>query len=279
MMTYSFNAFHRVDSDKELLDGLYEAGVRFDLICTDPPYNLNKDFGNRSDSLELDEFLQVNRTRIEKCARLLKPEGAIVWFAIHHFVGYLQVMMYEAGLHYRRMNIWRYENGFSRSMKAPRGEYEPFLWFSRDAKRWTFNADDVRVPYKSTERLKNPVYYRNGKGERVAWTPNPLGSMRGDIWEFPTLAGKRFEAERTWHPTQKPEALMVEIIKAFCPKNSQGRYSGRVLDPFAGSGTLGVCCEKLNRAGHNIEWLCGELEHEWVELSNDRLAEVRATFL
>ena len=88
-------------------------------------------------------------------------------------------MMYEAGLYYRRMNIWYYENGFSRTSKAPLAQYEPFLWFSKSKTKWTYNVDDVRIPYKSEERLKNPVYYKNAKGERKVWKPNPLGAMRG----------------------------------------------------------------------------------------------------
>lgn len=273
------NQFHRSNSDDDLLPRLVEEGVTFDLILTDPPYNLDKDFGNDSDSLELDEFLSVNRRRIELASDLLTETGSLIWFAIHHFVGYLQVMMYEAGLHYRRMNIWRYQNGFSRSSRAPRGEFEPFLWFSKSASDWTFNADDVRVPYKSEKRLKNPVYYKNSNGERVAWTPNPKGAMRGDIWEFPTLAGRRFADERTGHPTQKPEALITELVKAFCPTNERGQLAGRILDPYAGSGTLGVVCEKLNRDGHDIQWMCSELEQQWVDASNQRLDAVRSTLL
>ena len=42
-----------------LLDQLIEDGVHFDLILTDPPYNINKDFGNQSDCLPLDEFVTV----------------------------------------------------------------------------------------------------------------------------------------------------------------------------------------------------------------------------
>jgi site-specific DNA-methyltransferase (adenine-specific) len=273
------NRFHCIDSDEILLDQLYHDGCRFDLILTDPPYNLNKDFGNDSDSLNMDDFLRINRSRITKSAKLLTPAGSLIWFAIHHFVGYLQVMMYDVGLKYRRMNIWRYENGFSRSTRAPRSEYEPFLWFSASDKGWTFNSDDVRVPYKSADRLKNPVYYRNNKGLRVAWQPNPLGSIRGDIWEFPTLAGRRFQKERTAHPTQKPEALIIEIIKAFCPKDADGRYSGRILDPYAGSGTVGVCCEMLNRQGHRIDWLCAEIEPQWVIESQRRVDAVASTNL
>ena len=47
-------------------------------------------------------------------------------------------MMYELGLYYKRTNIWYYENGFSRSKKVPQGQYEPFLWFSKSDKKWTY---------------------------------------------------------------------------------------------------------------------------------------------
>lgn len=261
------------DSD-EILPELVTRGERFDLILTDPPYNLNKDFGNESDSLSHERFIEITRSRIEACASLLTPNGSIVWFGIHHFIGFQQVIMYEAGLSYRRMNIWRYQNGFSRSKKAPRGEYEPFLWFSKSPKNWTFNADDVRVPYKSEERLRNAVWYKDSKGQRRQWKPNPAGAMRGDIWEFPTLAGKSFANERTAHPTQKPEALITEIIKAYCPKDDEGKYNGRILDPFLGSGTTVVAAERLNNLGNNIECTGIELEDKWAKIANDRMENI-----
>lgn len=257
-----------------LLDRMIEEGIKVDLILTDPPYNLNKDFGNDSDKLSLEEFLKVSKERIHKCKQLLKKDGSIIWFGIHHYIGFIQSIMYEEGLFYRRMNIWFYENGFSRLKREPLTQYEPFLWFSNSKSRWTYNVDDVRVPYKSEKRLKNPVYYKNSKGEKVKWEPHPLGAMRGDIWQFPTLAGKAYEKEKTPHPTQKPEALITEIIKAYCPKNAEGYYEGIILDPFHGSGTLGVCCEKLNKEGHNIEWIGIELEQRWCDVAKERLKKM-----
>lgn len=256
-----------------ILDELIAAGETFDLVLTDPPYNLNKDFGNSSDCLPLDEFVELTRERVRKISRLLKPEGSLIWFGIHDYIGFCQVAMYEAGLHYRRMNIWHYENGFSRSKREPATHYEPFLWFSKSGKKWTYNVDEVRVPYKSTERLRSPVKYKGSNGETKVWQPDPRGAMRGDVWDFPTLAGRRFRDERTSHPTQKPESLITELIKAFCPM-VDGKYHARILDPFLGSGTLGVCCEKLNRQGHEIEWLGIELEEKWCEVARERLQRI-----
>ena len=64
----------------EILKSFIDQGLKFDLICTDPPYNLNKDFGNDSDKLELNEFLKVTEERINLCKELLTPTGSIIWF-------------------------------------------------------------------------------------------------------------------------------------------------------------------------------------------------------
>ena len=85
-----------------------------------------------------------------------------------------------------------------------------------------------------------------------------------------------FKKERTVHPTQKPESLITELIKAFCPMKD-GHYVGKILDPFHGSGTLGICCEKLNREGNNILWTGVELEKKWCNIANERLKHIDET--
>lgn len=272
-MKFEYNQCYQINSDIAL-EELYQQGFKFDLILTDPPYNLQKDFGNDSDKLSLEDFLEINEKRIDACKNILNDTGSLIWFGIHHYIGFMQTIMYQKGLFYRRMNIWFYENGFSRSKKTPQTQYEPFLWFSKHPKKWTYNYDDVRVPYKSKERLKNPVYYKDKNGNKKEWHPHPGGALRGDIWQFPTLAGKLYKEERTEHPTQKPEALITELIKAYCPKNEQGQYEGTILDPFHGSGTLGVCCEKLNKQGHKIRWIGFELEEKWVNVCKQRIEEI-----
>lgn len=269
-----FNPFGIINGDCDsILVKLIESGIRYDLILTDPPYNVGKDFGNDSDNLPLDLFLSRMYKRIDLLSQLLTPTGSIIWFGIHDHICYFQVYMNSIGLHYRRLNIWHYENGFSRSTKTLATHYEPFLWFSKSPTKWVYNIDEVRIPYKSSERLKSPVKYKDSKGNVKVWRPNSRGANRGDVWEFPTLAGKAFSKERTSHPSQKPESLISEIIKAFCPMKN-GQFCGRILDPFHGSGTLGVCCEKLNKDGNNIEWTGIELESKWCEIAQNRLRQL-----
>ncbi|MBQ7811213.1 MAG: site-specific DNA-methyltransferase [Bacteroidales bacterium] len=265
------NIYGIINADCDhVLQQLLDKGVRYDLILTDPPYNIGKDFGNNTDKLPLDMFLEAMYRRIDLLTQLLTDQGSIIWFGIHDYIGFIQVYMHNVGLHYRRMNIWHYENGFSRSRKEPATHYEPFLWFSKSNIDWTYNVDEVRVPYKSIERLKSPIKYKGKDGVEKIWHPSDKGAMRGDVWDFPTLSGKAFASERTSHPSQKPESLITEIIKAFCPM-TDGKYTGSILDPFHGSGTVGVCCERLNKEGNNIMWTGIEIEKKWCEIARKRI--------
>ncbi|MGI8990739.1 MAG: DNA-methyltransferase [Bryobacteraceae bacterium] len=53
--------------------------------------------------------------------------------------------------------------------------------------------------------------------------------------------------EHCAHPTQKPLALLLDWITKFTEPGEL------VLDPFMGSGTTGVACEKLGRRFIGIE--------------------------
>ncbi|WP_081286465.1 DNA-methyltransferase [Mycobacterium asiaticum] len=227
------------------------------LVIADPPYNIGPAFGIDKEWNRSTEWLPWCESWLKECLRVLTPSGQIFIYGIHHYQCYLQCLLYDLGLKYRRQIIWHYENGWSRSKKTLATHYEPILWFSKSD---TYTYHPVREPYKSTERLKNKII-KNGK----VWVPNPEGRMAGDVWKFPTLAGKRFEQERVDHPTQKPLALTDRIIRHF---SNEGEL---VVVPFAGSGTECVSAARNRRA----YWGC-ELKQEYVELALSRLASPEA---
>lgn len=261
----------------EYLKLLVEQGVKFNLIPTDPPYNIGKDFGNDTDKEPLDLFLHKLDERLALMKQLLQPNGSILLFCTHMYVGDVQMLLRKHFVQRRQM-IWFYENGMSRQTKEPVTEYEPFWWFSMSDENFVYNMDDVRVPYK-TDRSKSPVYKMDKEGNKRAWLADPRGRKRGDIWQYPTLAGKYFEDEKTEHQTQKPMSLMTDIIRAFGSKNMNGKYDCCVLDPYMGSGTVGACCERLNRDGHKIKWMGFELEQKWVDLGNSRAEHERTRYV
>jgi len=66
------------------------------------------------------------------------------------------------------------------------------------------------------------------------------------------------------HPTQKPDELFRWILVNY----SQGDI---VFDPFIGSGTTAVACERLGR-----KWFGCELEPKYCEIANKRIEAERA---
>jgi DNA modification methylase len=266
-----FNNVCQLDN-LDILNRLSQSDTKFDLILTDPPYNVGKNFENDSDKQESEKYLSDMETRVKLLGSVLSEHGSVIWFCSYQWLREI-LNMFHGNLHYQRMLIWHYRNGLSRQTNSPVTEYEPFLWFTKHPDIYTYNRDDIRVPYKS-ERVKNPVYKKNKLGDKVAWNPDPRGAKRGDVWEYPVLSGALYRNERTEHPAQKPISLFSDIIKAFCPKDGE-KYRGKVLDIYSGSGTTAVSCEYLNNLGNDIKWICCEIEKKWADISVERLYHVK----
>ena len=69
--------------------------------------------------------------------------------------------------------------------------------------------------------------------------------------------------DRTSHPSQKPEDLMGALVGAFSSRTQT------ILDPFMGSGTTLVACQRLGRQGIGIE-----LDPEYYAIACKRVQEV-----
>jgi DNA modification methylase len=65
------------------------------------------------------------------------------------------------------------------------------------------------------------------------------------------------------HPTQKPKYLMVWCLTV-------SKVDGLTLDPFLGSGTTAVACERLKR-----QWIGIEIEEKYCEISAKRIEKER----
>jgi DNA modification methylase len=89
-------------------------------------------------------------------------------------------------------------------------------------------------------------------GERFV---NPTGRNKRDVWFIPTASFKGA------HFAVMPERLVEPCVLAGCPEG------GVVLDPFFGSGTVGVVAKRNNRNYIGIE-----LNPVYAKIAQDRLA-------
>ena len=83
-----------------------------------------------------------------------------------------------------------------------------------------------------------------------------------DVWRLPAIA--KWEKSCGKHPTQKPLALLAQIILASTQKDAL------ILDPFAGSSTTGIASNVLGRRFIGIEQ-----ETEYLKLSKARYEDLQ----
>lgn len=87
----------------------------------------------------------------------------------------------------------------------------------------------------------------NGGGHPAAWSFEDEMD-RPVVWlEHPIVANRAGHRSDRVHTTQKPLALMLELVRLF---SNEGEI---VFDPFAGSGTTGVAAIRLGRQFVGIE--------------------------
>lgn len=84
-----------------------------------------------------------------------------------------------------------------------------------------------------------------------------------DVWRLPAIA--KWEKSCGKHPTQKPLALLAQIILASTKKDAL------ILDPFAGSSTTGIASNVLGRRFIGIEQ-----ETEYLKLSQARYRDLQS---
>src|SRR5262249_45656798 len=223
-----------------------------DLAFADPPFNIGYDYDVYHDRHHPDNYLDWSRRWGAEVVRALKPDGTF-WLAIgDEYAAELKLIFQnDLGLTCRNWVVWYYTFGVHCQRKFSRSHAHLF-YFVKDAARFTFNADAVRVP--SARQLVYADARADGRG-RVPddpWTLRPQDlpdafTAEEDTWYFPRVCGT-FKERAGWHGCQMPEQLLGRIIRA-C--SNAGEV---VLDPFTGSGTTLVVAKKLER-----QWIGFEL--------------------
>lgn len=211
-----------------------------DLIVTDPPYNLSKNYGNTQDTLQFTEYLKFTEKWLKEADRVLKPNGTIYVFMGMKYISYVyNILDGDLRYNFNSWIVWYYTQGIGKTIGfSPR--HDDILMFTK-SKKFTFNLDDIRIPQK---------YYRS--------VNNMRGANPGNVWEFSHM--HFCSRHRLEHPTQKPEGLYERIILA------SSNPGDTVLDPFVGSGTALRVCQQTGRNCIGID-----INPEYTELCKIRL--------
>ena len=223
-----------------------------DLILTDPPYNLGKDYGNASDQQSVEAYLAWTEQWIAAVLPKLKANGSLYIFLTWRFAPEIFVMLKK------RMTMMN-EIIWDRRVPSMGGSVRSFssvhdtIGFFVNRKDYYFDLDAVRIPYDAeTKKARSRSIFVGAKWLEVGYNPK-------DVWSVSRL--HREHPERADHPTQKPLEIIERMVKASCPPG------GVVLDPFMGSGTTAIAAKRLGR-----QFTGFELNPVYCEIIHARLA-------
>jgi site-specific DNA-methyltransferase (adenine-specific) len=257
-----FNRLYRGDC----LEGLARCpDAVVDLAFADPPFNIGYDYDVYDDRRAGEQYLDWTRRWGEAVRRVLKPTGTF-WLAIgDEYAAELKLIFQrELGFGCRSWVIWYYTFGVHCTKKFSRSHAHLFH-FVRDPRRFTFNADAIKVPSARQLVYADARADARGRVPDDTWILRPQDVPDGfrpdeDTWYFPRVAGT-FKERAGWHGCQMPEQLLGRIVRV------SSNPGDLVLDPFAGSGTTLVVAKKLGR-----RWLGFELSPNYHEQVESRLA-------
>lgn len=227
----------------DFLDGLKHVPDKsIDLIFIDPPY--------LSTDLDFDEAGFDMPTLKKELARVIKPSGYLAAFGTFELLA-----DFRNPFDIRFTGVWLKPRGTMRTKtaKKPMSRFEPYaVYCLKGAKIADMTFNKLKIAGEAYIKTRTNIgYQRQGKdsisrADSGGWTQDGYISendgfrWQTDVIEAPNKPCMK-HADRTPHPTQKPVEALSTIVKWLTNENDV------VLDCFAGSGSLGETCIKLNR--------------------------------
>lgn len=148
----------------------------------------------------------------------------------------LALALQADGWYLRSDIIWYKPNCQPESVKdRPTQSHEYIFMFSKNEK-YSYDYESIKEPSKTDGKLRN---------KRSVWQVNTEPFPDAHFATFP-----------------------IELIKPIIKASSQKKEF--ILDPFFGSGTVGVACKLLGRNFHGIE-----LKEEYIQIANKRIKNVK----
>lgn len=193
---------------------------KIDLIIADIPDNI----GLKYDGFADNENYIVYISNVTKWLYRMRDitDGPIFFTFNEKWTRFVEQTIFDLEIPIVQRLHWYYKFGQDQTSK---GKYalchRPIYWLNSN-----FSIpENIKVPSARQEKYKDKRAAKNGK-------------MPPNVWEFPRICGT-FKERRKHCPNQLPESLVERIIKGHCKPN------GRVLDPFLGSGTTAIICQRL----------------------------------
>ena len=271
----------------KVLPQLIRDGKQYHVIIADPPYNIGKDFGKQSEVMPIDDYVTWVFSWLINCRHLLTDDGLLYLYGLPEIIARISV---HFPINEQRWLVWHYTNKTVPSYRFWQRSHETILCLWKpNMPRADLEVDQIREPYTKSflknaagkERKSTPSRY--GSSGKTIYKAHEKGALPRDVLKIPALAGGAGRSERWFvcktcgsqiypptrlsehrghdilkHPTQKPMELTKRLIQSRI--NGTG---GRILIPFAGSGSECIVAQELG-----AEYLGIEINSEYADFAN-----------
>lgn len=181
--------------------------------------------------------------------RIIKKNGAILLFGQRKF---------SAKLIMSAINIYRYDivwvksraAGFLQANLMPLRSHEQIMVFYK------------RLPTYNPQFSEGKPYERKNRGIRPNYSPRKSLDTYNNGRRYPKDVVEFQHDKTSYHPTQKPVALIEYLIKTYSNEGDT------ILDNCMGSGTTAIACMNTKR-----NFIGFEKEKKYFDISMERLSE------
>jgi DNA modification methylase len=222
--------------EKKNVDKLMD-GVKVDMINTDLPYNINlsydKGVGNKqsyggqmNDNKSDEEYRDFVKTIMQNALSVINKNAHVIFWGDERYVWLLEILYKELGIDSKRLLVYVKNNS------SP----TPTVAFNKATEYAVYGT--VGSPYLS----KNFMNLNEIQNYEMTTGNNLHTEITNNL-----MLTKRLPSDQYEHPTEKNPELHYKAIKR-CTK-----IGDVVLDLTAGTGSILMACEKLNRTAYLSE--------------------------
>lgn len=211
-----------------------------DTVFADPPFNLNKDYGKRTNDNQPDEeYVEWCYRWIGESVRVLRPGGSIFLYNLPKWNIKFGPYLDDLGLDFRHWIAVEQKSCLPIPGRLYPAHYS-LLYYSK-GKPNKFRR--IRTPIETCRHCGGEI--KDYGGHRGAM--NPKGVNLKDVWtDIPPVRHWKFKSAK-----RPANAISTKILERVVEMSTEP--GDLVLDPFGGSGTTYSVCEQRHRHWIGIE--------------------------
>ena len=227
----------------------------YDLVLTDPPYNVDYEGSNglkiQNDKMGDEDFMQFLQGFYDANAHKTKKGGG--WYVFHadSASNAFRLGWQRSGLRLKQCLIW-VKNSIVLGRQDYQWKHEPILYGWKEGAGHYFTNDRTNPTV-----IEQEVDFSKMKKDELV-------KLLESVNEQPsTIIHHDKPTKNDVHPTMKPIPLVGDLIKN---SSKPGEIVG---DPFCGSGSTMVACHQLGRKCYGIE-----LDPKYCQVIIDRMQQL-----